>query len=50
MKRLVSVVVVVVALVLASLAEHGVQVEVRDSFGEQRRPVGLKTIIVRRPS
>ena len=39
-----------VARVPALLAEHGVDAEVRDSFGEEELPVGLKTIIGTRRS
>lgn len=39
-----------VTRVPALLAEHGVHAEVRDAFGEERLPAGLKTIIGRRPN
>lgn len=38
-----------VSTVPALLAQHGVEAEVRDAFGEESLPVGLKAIIGRRP-
>jgi hypothetical protein len=37
-----------VSTVPALLAEHGVEAEVRDAFGDESLPVGLKAIVGRK--
>jgi SAM-dependent methyltransferase len=39
-----------VARVPGLLAEHGVEVEVRDAFGSEELPVGLKVVVGRKPA